>query len=613
MSCLDAEQIEMHALQRLPAALALTVEAHLATCSACRQLLREWQENAEFGNDLNRLLPVQNTADFSARDRSDMKHGAKTSAAPRDDNSMLHRKTHKAAQISNLKSGLGSPVQWQDSQTSDGTSSGNWIPVSPGNFQAAAEAEVNGLQIPGYEIVRELARAGQGIVYEAVQVSTKAVVAVKVLREGPLASERNKWRFEREVHLVAALRHPNIVAIHDSGITSGRYFYAMDYVRGQPLDTHVRITKPTARQIAQLMNLVCEAVAHAHRKGVIHRDLKPSNVLVNEKGTPFVLDFGMAKVVGDELNLSLHGFESMPGNLMGTIRYMAPEQTLGQPEVIDTRTDVYALGVILYELLTGEPPYLTNVELTAALKNIRETDPPKPSKRQRSISADLDTIVLKAMDKNPDRRYQSAGELGQDLQAWLEGRPISARSASTLYVIRKLASKHYFEALVIFALISAVFGFGGFALHANWSRQNAVLQKEQSDRATVTTNNEFKLLRDRNALLARSQSMGWFLLEWREGRLGRAAQIRNSLPAESPESIAMAFLLDEKASLDQLLASMPAGEHPLAYFVAGERALRSGASQQAIKYFGQCLGAPGNDSMKQAAQARLKQLRAEQR
>lgn len=464
--------------------------------------------------------------------------------------------------------------------------------------------------IPGYQVVREIHRGGQGVVYEAVQESTRRTVAVKVLLEGQFAGERAKWRFEREVRLVAALRHPNIVVIHDSGITHGKYYFAMDYVRGQPLDTHVRLARCTIREIVGLFRQICDAVSYAHRRGVIHRDLKPSNILVNENGEPCILDFGLAKIVSDELAQSQAEVVSIAGSLMGTLRYMSPEQTLGSADAIDIRTDVYSLGVILYELLTGAPPYPTNTDLAKALDSIRGVTPPRPSKLCREINSELDCIILRALAKESERRYQSAGELREDLTAWLEGRPVNAKSDSSLYVLRKLAVRHYFHTLVLAALVASVFGFAGVTYHEMRQSQRTLQEKEISEaNARMAWKGMSKFFEEAQATL-KQQSLGWFLLEWSRGRLERAREIQKAVRAESPEYAAMAYLLDSRMADDELRKALPPRSEPMLHFIIGERQLKDGRPDEARREWQQSEQADrsGGDWYARASAARLAQL-----
>ncbi len=338
---------------------------------------------------------------------------------------------------------------------------------------------------PGYRVIREIHHGGQGVVYEAVQAGTEMTVALKVLPGGRHADERSRWRFEQEVRLIASLRHPGIVAIHDSGIAEGQYFFAMEYVCGRPLDTHVRMTRAGVRDVVDLIRQTCDALAYAHQRQVIHRDLKPGNILVDEDGRPRILDFGLAKIVTPDFASGLGRAVSLAGQIMGTLPYMAPEQTTGDPNAADTRTDVFALGVILYELLTGTLPYKTlGLDLAEAIRNIREERPVRPSQLRRELNSEIDAIILKAMEKEADRRYGSAAELRDDLAAWLDGRPISAKSASSLYVLRKLAVRHRYATGVVALLMAAIAGFAGISLHYYLEAAEA-LERERSARAAA--------------------------------------------------------------------------------------------------------------------------------
>jgi serine/threonine protein kinase len=273
---------------------------------------------------------------------------------------------------------------------------------------------------PGYEIIRELSHGGQGVVYQAIQKTTKQKVAIKVLLEGPYATPSARKRFEREIELVAQLKHPNIVLVFHAGQTpDGRQFYVMEYVRGTPLIAYVREKKLSLGEALRLFAKVCDAIQYAHQRGIIHRDLKPTNILVDAAGAPKILDFGLAKW----LAAPAESLVSVSQQVMGTLPYMSPEQARGNPDEIDTRTDIYALGVILYEMLTGDYPYPVVGQMAVVLRCIAEEEPTPPSRKwsrdsgiaHRSsgrlragrcpIDDEVQTIVLKSLSKERERRY----------------------------------------------------------------------------------------------------------------------------------------------------------------------------------------------------------------
>ncbi len=312
---------------------------------------------------------------------------------------------------------------------------------------------------PGYEVTREIHHGGQGVVYQAIQHSTKRKVAIKVLLEGPYASRSARRRFEREIDLIAGLKHPDIVSIFDSGVTAdGRQFYVMDFVAGLRLEQYVKEHRLSLESALKLFARITDAVNFAHQRGVIHRDLKPWNIVVDAEGNPKILDFGLAKTMVDKVDPLL----SVSGQVVGTLPYMSPEQTRGKSEEIDIRTDVYALGVILYELLTGQYPYSVMGEMAEVLNNISHTAPKPPSRawdpdrgislgepsaRGRSsrgcpIDDEIETIILKSLSKERERRYQSAGELARDVRHYLAGEPIDAKRDSGWYVLRKAMRRH---------------------------------------------------------------------------------------------------------------------------------------------------------------------------
>ncbi|HEY3232003.1 MAG TPA: serine/threonine-protein kinase, partial [Roseiflexaceae bacterium] len=357
---------------------------------------------------------------------------------------------------------------------------------SPGSGAVAALTLPDAL--PGYEILREIHRGGQGVVYQAIQKSTQRKVAIKVLHEGPFAGPRSRVRFEREVQILGALNHPNIVTIHDSGRAAGdALYYVMDYVRGRSLREFVRERKLALEPALELFATVCEAVQHAHTRGIIHRDLKPGNILVDAEGRAIVVDFGFGKLLTGTGNPSGSPAVSMTQDVMGTLAYMSPEQTHGNADEIDTRTDVYSLGVILYELLTGRHPYTTTGSMPDVVHEIREAEPTPPSRSwsvdsgiaTRStrrlvagrcpIDDEVQTIVLRCLAKEPARRYQSAGEIARDLRHYRAGQPIEAKRDSFGYLLRAQVRRHKIP-LGIAAFIAIVIA-GGLVSSISFWRQ----------------------------------------------------------------------------------------------------------------------------------------------
>jgi len=338
------------------------------------------------------------------------------------------------------------------------------------------------LIIEGYEIVRELHRGGQGVVYQAIQKSTKRKVAIKVLREGPYATKAAKARFVREIEFAAQLKHPNIITVFESGTShQGWQYYVMDYIRGLPFNRHVRENGLGLEDTLSIFSQVCDAVQYAHHRGVIHRDLKPSNILIDSEGNPKVLDFGLAK----QLLGPVDTIVSVSQEVIGTLPYMSPEQAKGNPDHIDMRTDIYALGVILYETLTGHYPYPIAGHMAEVLKHIAETPPTPPCRRwtpdsgvtKRSsrhlragkcpIDDELQTVILKTLAKERERRYQSAGDLAEDINHYLANEPIEAKRDSGWYVLKKAVTRHKAKISVAALLVVLVSFFGVYVHQRN--------------------------------------------------------------------------------------------------------------------------------------------------
>ncbi len=327
----------------------------------------------------------------------------------------------------------------------------------------------------GYEIEHEIDRGAQGAVFKARQIATRRQVALKVLLRGAFASDRQRIRFEREVEMVAALKHTNVVTIYDSGLTNdGRAWLAMEYVDGEPMDGWLTKNEPSdieakRRMIASLIASTCDGIVAAHQRGIIHRDLKPDNVLVDGDGIPHILDFGLAKPVDSSQWDSSQLDVTNVGEFMGTFAYASPEQVSGDPDRIDVRTDVFALGVMLYEALLGTRPYLLEGSLADVVKIISEGIPIPPRSLDPSLDRDLETILLRSLDRDASRRYQSPADLARDLRHWLAREPIEARRDDAWYVARKTLRKHWLAVSLSAAAIATLVAFG-ITMFIAWER-----------------------------------------------------------------------------------------------------------------------------------------------
>ena len=312
-----------------------------------------------------------------------------------------------------------------------------------------------------------------GIVYKARQVSLDRLVAVKMILAGQLASEAELKRFRTEAEAAASLDHPNIVAIYEVGEHEGQHYFSMQFVEGHSLAQLIRDAKlkveegtkqpspsstlqsPTA--VATLMATVARAVHYAHQRGILHRDLKPGNILIDAQGQPHVTDFGLAKRVDLDSSLTLSGAA------IGTPNYMPPEQAAGQTRHLTTAADIYSLGAILYELLTGQPPFEAETPLEV-MRKVLEQEPRRPSSISRRVDRDLETICLKCLEKDPQRRYASADALAEDLERWRRGEPILARPGRTLDHVLKWARRNpAIASLAAAVVVIAVTGFLGVA------------------------------------------------------------------------------------------------------------------------------------------------------
>ncbi len=345
--------------------------------------------------------------------------------------------------------------------------------------------------IRGYRLGEELHRGGQGAVFVAEQLSTRRACAVKMLLGGKFASERQRMRFEREVEVVAGMRHPGIVTLYESGLTrDGEPWFAMELVKGERLDVYVKtFVDPHAasgRACATLFRSIADSVAYAHRRGVIHRDLKPGNILVDSDGVPRVLDFGLARLTDSSHLGEVNGGSTIVGEFLGTLAYAAPEQLAGDPTLIDTRCDLYALGVVFFECLCGRKPFLGAKSIAELVTQKTTSMPPKPSSLVPAIDRDLEVIVLRLLASDPARRYDSADALCEDLERFLDGRPILAREDSVAYVIRKTMRRHWVASSAAGALVATI-AISAIALAFAYA--NAERQRVRSERTLATFQN----------------------------------------------------------------------------------------------------------------------------
>ncbi|GEM_PF-2683341 len=337
-------------------------------------------------------------------------------------------------------------------------------PPSDGVLRIEGEPEDMPREIPvhisSYLIDAEIARGGMGVVYKARQKELNRVVAVKMMLGGAMASPEFIKRFHREAKAAARLQHPNIVAVYETGEYQGQPFIAMEYVDGNSLERETESGPMEPRRAAQMMRDIAEAMHLAHREGIIHRDLKPANILLTKEGLPKITDFGLAKEMGQSIL-------SVTGEIVGTPAFMSPEQARGEVHQVDVRSDVYALGGILYACLTGKPPFGGN-SVVDMLAKVACEDPTPPEKLVAGLDPDLGAVALKAMEKHPDHRYQTAAALASDLGHWLDGEPVTAKPMSRGRALRRKLAKHRLTVqvagtlggLLIVVLIAAPFVFG---------------------------------------------------------------------------------------------------------------------------------------------------------
>jgi serine/threonine-protein kinase len=325
---------------------------------------------------------------------------------------------------------------------------------------------------PGYEIVRELGRGGMGVVYQARQVALDRPVALKMILAGAYADPGERARFRREAEAIARLQHPHVVQIHEVGEHDGLPYFSLEFCPGGSLAGKLAGTPWAPAPAAQLVETLARAIHAAHERGLVHRDLKPSNVLLTADGTPKIGDFGLAKRLDDPAG------PTPSGAVMGTPSYMAPEQAGGRAHRITPAADVYALGAILYELLTGRPPF-RGATAWETVGQVLSTEPVPPSQLQPKVPRDMETACLKCLAKEPLRRYASALELADELHRFLEGRPLKARPAGRLERLGRWGRRNPGVAALALALALAL---AGGAAVSGWQWSRAAAERDVAER-----------------------------------------------------------------------------------------------------------------------------------
>jgi tRNA A-37 threonylcarbamoyl transferase component Bud32 len=448
--CPDASALRRLLLGELSGADATALEEHFARCERCLRLAEELSED----------------------DRLDQALRARAALPPDPDRAVADELIERLQRLplsATVRPGQAGKPDHDPEATTDDSGQGNQSraempPVAPADAEESGSlpevvarlevppprpADRVGERIAGYEILGVLGRGGMGVVYKARQEVPDRVVALKMVLSGRL-NEDEVRRLRAEGEAAARLDHPGIVSVFEVGQHEGHPFFSMAYVDGKTLAHRLQGGPLPAREAAELVTAVAEAVAHAHARGVIHRDLKPGNILLGADGRPRVSDFGLAKRVEGDSSLTA------TGQILGTPSYMPPEQAQGQKE-IGPVADVYALGAVLYALLVGRPPFQGATALET-VRQVLEQEPVPPRRLNATVPRDLETICLKCLRKEPGKRYPSASALAEDLRCFLDGRPIEARPVPAWERVLKWARRRPAQAALVGAVVLAVLG-----------------------------------------------------------------------------------------------------------------------------------------------------------
>jgi serine/threonine protein kinase len=512
----------------------------------------------------------------------------------------------------------GGSGEGKETPRSNAKSSGKPMPEElTASYENLLVPKVPDVIFEGYQILEELPRGGQAVVYKAIHKATKMKVALKVLLPGLTASAKARRYFKQEVELAARLSHPNIVAIRDSGIARGQHYFSMEYIRGQSLDRYISAKTLSFREKITLFNKICDAMTHAHQRGVIHRDLKPSNIMVDERDEPHVLDFGLAKTATGLSSVSESTvMPSITGQIKGTVAYMSPEQAAGRSDLVDVRTDVYSLGILLYHMFTGTFPYDVSGSAIGALHNIQSAEPVRPRHIISGFDSDVEAILLKCLEKDPNRRYQSAAELRDDIQRWLGGYPIVAKSVSSIYLLRKIVARHRYTSTVVALLTVIVLGF--LISYGTLWAQSAMMKREYEERL----NEAAVRIKELESLAPLTVLVVYFLPAWHsedQSQRDWAAKYLTSSRGTREDAAVRFFLDSERSSVEKVAeyrAKWGEKEPLFTEFVIAETFLRDGSYAEAARgYQRVCLLFDSNSRedmlILQMAESRLHKLENE--
>jgi non-specific serine/threonine protein kinase/serine/threonine-protein kinase len=434
------------------------------------------------------------------------------------------------------------------------------LTIGPTPASGAGPRDPDHPTIARYRIVSLIGEGGMGAVYEAEQDQPRRTVALKVIKPG-MASPDMLRRFEQEALALGRLQHSGIAQIYEAGSAESPYgpqpYFAMEFIRGRGLRDYADAQKLTTEQRLDLMAKICDAVQHAHQRGLIHRDLKPANILIDETGQPKILDFGVARLTDRDAQATS---KTDVGQLIGTLAYMSPEQVLADPLELDTRSDVYALGVILYELLAGRLPYNIGTRLHEALQAIRDVEPTPLGSVNRAFRGDIETIAAKALEKDKARRYSSAAELAADIRHYLADEPVTARPPSLSYQAQKFARKNKVlvggAVAVLLALVGGIVASTWQAARANLAEQAAVKDRDRAVSA------ERAATEDRNRAVAAEA----------QARKDRDAAVEQKTRADSEAAIATAVSDFMQKNLFEQASGQTQGKADLSVRAALDRA-----------------------------------------